>query len=214
MLLKEKKYFVAGIGTDIGKTFFVEKTCEDLRKKNIAVAAIKAIASGASFADKNSDSAKILSSLGLEISEENVKSITPWMFDEAVSPHFAAEKINQKINFFDVKTFCQKKISEAEKQNKFLFIEAAGGVMTPINYENNFLDLAAELQIPLLLLTANYLGSISHTLCALEALKSRKILVEKIIINKNLPSCRDYLIDVLDFKKTIEGFAKTEVCVF
>lgn len=197
-MLKEKIYLVLGIGTDIGKTFLVENLCRNLS----GAKAVKPIASGFRDDDQNSDSAKILSALKLEISQKNIEAITPWRFEKAVSPHFAGE-----INFSEVKNFCLEKISEAKKQNHFLFIEAAGGVMTPINNEKTFLDLAAELQIPALLVSANYLGSISHTLCAVEALKVKKILLEKIIINEHGSVAQN---DIFEVAKTIQNFSKIE----
>lgn len=172
--MKEKIYLILGIGTDIGKTFLVENLCRNLS----GAQAIKPIASGFRDDDKNSDPAKILTALKQKISKKNLDEIAPWRFEKAVSPHLAG-----KINFSEVKKFCQKKIAAAKKQKEFLFIEAAGGVMTPINDKKTFLDLAVELKIPVLLVSANYLGSISHTLCAVVALKSKKISLEKIIIN-------------------------------
>lgn len=183
MNLKEKIYLIGAIGTDIGKTFLAENLCRILREKNMAVSVIKPIASGFEDGDLNSDSAKILAALGLEISVNSLDSITPWRFKEATSPHFAAKNSDQKIDFLAVKKFCQQKISLAKKRKEFLFIETAGGMMTPINEEKNFLDLAEELKIPILLLSANYLGSISHTLCAVKALTSQRVCIEKILIN-------------------------------
>jgi len=202
-VLKEKIYFISAIGTDIGKTYLVKNICQILRQKEISVSAIKPVISGFLRHDKNSDSAKILTALGLEISQKNLDSISPWRFEKAVSPHFAGE-----VNFSEVRDFCLKKIAEAKSQNQFLFIEAAGGVMTPLNNEKTFLDLAAELQIPTLLLSANYLGSISHTLCALEVLKSKKVLVEKIILNENLQKQESSsLSDISEVGKTIQNFS-------
>lgn len=178
-MLEKKSYLICGIGTDIGKTFLVENLCKIFPEAMV----IKPIASGFNLNDENSDSAKILAALGLEKSKKNLDDITPWRFKKAVSPHFAG-----KINFLAVKNFCRKKIAAAKKQNNFLFIETAGGVMTPISDKKTFLDLAQELKIPLLLVSANYLGAISHTLCAVTALKSKKILVEKIILNENFAS--------------------------
>lgn len=177
-MLKHKIYLILGIGTNVGKTFLVENLCQILPN----VTAIKPIVSGFCDDDKNSDPAKILTALGQKISQKNLDLISPWRFEKAVSPHLAGT-----INFLAVKKFCLKKISEAKSRDQFLFVEAAGGVMTPITKTKTFLDLAVELQIPILLVSANYLGSISHTLCAIEALRSRKILVEKIIINEDLP---------------------------
>jgi len=204
-MMKKKSYLVIAIGTDIGKTYFVENICRILRKKKESVLAIKPIISGFKDGDKNNDSAKILSALGLEISKKNLDSISPWRFKKAVSPHFAGE-----INFDEVKKFCLQKIAAAKKQKQFLFIEAAGGVMTPINDKKTFLDLAAELKIPVLLVTANYLGSISHTLCAVEALKNRKIVIEKIIINEHfeLPQ-KASMAKMKPVSETIKNFSKT-----
>lgn len=191
-MLNKKIYLVLGIGTDIGKTFLVENLCRNLPN----VKAIKPIISG--FGD-DSDSAKILSALGLKITKKNLDNISPWRFKKAVSPHFAG-----KINYAEVKKFCLEKISSAKKQKTFLFIEAAGGVMTPITNQKTFLDLAADLKIPVLLVSSNYLGAISHTLCAIEALKSKKIMVEKIIVNENLPSPTK----ISDLIKTLENFSR------
>ncbi|MES2961881.1 MAG: dethiobiotin synthase [Pseudomonadota bacterium] len=198
-MLKEKIYLIVGIGTDIGKTFLVENLCKALPD----AMAIKPIVSGFKDDDENSDSARILAA-----TRQILNSISPWRFIEAVSPHFAARNSGTEINFSEVKNFCQEKISLAKTNNQFLFIEAAGGVMTPINNEKTFLDLAAELKIPTLLVSANYLGSISHTLCAVEALKSRNVSIEKIIINEDLPT---QLPPSLSPNQTIESFSKIAV---
>jgi len=214
-MLKEKIYFIVGIGTDIGKTFLVENLCRNFP----SAMAIKPIISGFKDDDENSDSAKILSvinnsQISLKSPFERLRmtskldDVSPWRFEEAVSPHFAAKNSGTEINFSDVKNFCQEKISLAKTNNQFLFIEAAGGVMTPINDEKTFLDLAAELKIPTLLVSANYLGSISHTLCAVTALKSRNVAIEKIIINEDLST---RLPPSLSPNQTIENFSKIEV---
>ena len=226
-MLKEKIYFIVGIGTDIGKTFLVENLCRNFP----GAMAIKPIVSGFKDDDENSDSIRLLNStkqIPKQVHSEDIEkfrleqksrylepvlgsilnSISPWRFNEAVSPHFAAKNSGIEINFSDVKNFCQEKIDLAKTNNQFLFIEAAGGVMTPINDEKTFLDLAAELKIPTLLVSANYLGSISHTLCAVTALKSRNVAIEKIIINEDLPT---RLPPSLSPNQTIENFSKIEV---
>lgn len=206
-MLKSKIYFIAAVGTDSGKTYFVEKICCNLRQKKKSVMAIKPIVSGFRDGDKNSDPARILSALDLEISKKNLDLISPWRFEKAISPHLAG-----KINFEKVKNFCLEKISLSKKQKQFLFIEASGGVMSPLNDEKTFLDLAAELKIPLLLITGNYLGSISHTLCAIEVLKSRKIPIEKIIVNEHFSeSQKPSGIQAKQLLKTIKNFSGIEV---
>jgi dethiobiotin synthetase len=209
--IKGKIYFIAAVGTDIGKSFFIEKICRVLRKNNRAVVALKPVVSGFVDDDKNSDPAKILAALGLELSEKNLDAISPWRFTQPLSPHFAAKNSGKKIDFLVLKNFCLEKISAAKKNDQFLFIEGAGGVMTPINDDKTFLDLAAELQIPTLLLTANYLGAISHTLCAVEALKARKIPVEKILINEGAPLSDPALPPI---EETLQNFSAIDTITF
>ncbi len=184
MLLKEKIYLIAGSGTDVGKTFFLENLCVKLKKNNHLVSAIKPIISGFTIDDLNSDSAKILKSLNLEISVNNLNSISPWQFKNPLSPNIAAELEGKKIDFLEVIDFCKKEIEKSIKLDRFLFIETAGGIMTPVNDEKTFLDLAEELKIPVLFVSKNYLGTINHTLCAIEAMKTRNIFPEIILFNK------------------------------
>ena len=184
-------YLVLGTGTDIGKSFLVENLC----RISSNTTAIKPVCTGLTDDDKNSDPARILSALNLDLSKKNLDEISPWRFAEPCSPHF----IEDKINFAQVAKFCQQKISE--HKNKNLLIEAAGGVMTPINDEKTFLDLVTELKLPVLLVCGNYLGAISHTLSAVEALRSRNIVIERIIVNETFESKHSLV-------KTIENFSR------
>lgn len=189
-----RNYLVLGTGTDIGKSFFVENLC----RNSSNVIAIKPVCTGCADDDKNSDPARILRALNQEISKENLDKISPWRFEEPCSPHF----LKDQIDFLEVANFCHKSISS--NQSKTLLIEAAGGVMTPINNQKTFLDLAQELKIPTLLVCGNYLGAISHTLSAVEALRSRKILIEKIIINELVES-------KYSLNETLKNFSGIEV---
>lgn len=184
MLRQGTSHLVLATGTDIGKTFLIENICRNFLQKNLPVSAIKPISSGFKDDCSDSDSAKILASLGQKFSVENLDEISPWRFEQAISPHLAAEISGKKIDFFAVKKFCLTKINQAKQLGSCLLIEGAGGVMTPISNDKNFCDLAEELRISTLLVTSNYLGSISHTLCAVAALRAKKIHVEAIVVNE------------------------------
>ena len=207
MFLKKKIYFIAAIETDVGKTFFLERTCQKLISQKQKVSAIKPIISGFARSDQNSDSLKILNCLNLENTDENLNKISPWRFRDPISPHLAAKNENKEINFDELVNFCQKNIEEAKKRDEFLFIESAGGVMSPINDEKSFLDLANSLDLPILFISANYLSSISHSLCAISSLKSRGLEIEKIIINDGLNhEKRDFLSNHDEFSQTLKNF--------
>ncbi|MFT5570961.1 MAG: dethiobiotin synthetase, partial [Cyclobacteriaceae bacterium] len=58
-----------------------------------------------------------------------------------------------------------------------------GGIMVPINDEDYVIDVAARLEMPIILVANLYLGSINHTLLSLQYLENRNLAVEGVIFN-------------------------------
>lgn len=91
-----------------------------------------------------------------------------------LSPHHAA-----RLEGLEIST---KKITPP-KTGKTLIIEGCGGLLVPINNETLIIDLLKDWNIPCILVSKHYLGSINHTLLSLEALKRREIDVRGIVFN-------------------------------
>ena len=164
-MLELPAYLVLGIGTEIGKTFLTCALC----KRTPRIKAIKPVLSGF-VNDNKSDSSLLLQAMNLEVNFLNLESISPWRFEKPISPNFAGYVDYQKLL-----EFCKNKINLSIKSQNVLLIEGAGGIMSPINNHKTFIDIAHDLDLPIILVTSNYLGSISHTLCALELIKSKKL---------------------------------------
>ena len=178
-----KAYFVTSSGTDIGKTFVTALLCRALLSAGKQPGALKPIMSG--FADdalEASDAGQLLAALGVPVTLETVASISPWRFEPAISPDMAAKRVGQQIILDDLVRFCRLGL---EAPCDALFIEAAGGLMAPINENQLMLDWAEALGLPLLLVVGSYLGTISHTLTAVEAAKSRDLPVHAILISES-----------------------------
>lgn len=200
------QFFVTATGTDIGKTFCTLKLCQKLKSEGKNVMVLKPIISGFDDNDDNSDSAKILKILDKDLNQKNLDEISPYRFKAPLSPNVAADLENKEIDFSKLVGFCKNKILEARKNNSYLFIEGAGGVMTPITNQKTFLDLIKELEIPVILVTANYLGTISHTLTAIESLKAHQIEIDRIIFN-----VKDNEIDKKGNIETLRKFTKIPI---
>lgn len=56
-----------------------------------------------------------------------------------------------------------------------LVIEGAGGLMVPLNRQTKFIDVFKEWRLPVVLCARTALGTISHTLLSIEALRARSI---------------------------------------
>jgi len=196
-MIKVQNYIILGIGTDIGKTFFVENICRNFPN----FFAIKPLISG--FEDpKNSDSGKILQSLNLEINKKNLDEISPWRFEKAVSPNFVSN-----IDLVEIINFCRKKIEYCRVNNLSLLIEGVGGIMSPINQKNNFLDIAKILNLPIILVSSNYLGAISHSLSAIKAIESHDLQIYKIIVNEH----QEMPVATVDFINCLKDFCNYEI---
>ncbi len=69
------------------------------------------------------------------------------------------------------------------EQCDFLIVEGAGGVLSPISDALCCLDVATTLRLPILLVAANRLGMVNHTLLSVEAISRRGLEVVAIVMN-------------------------------
>lgn len=158
-----KNYFVTGIGTNIGKTIVSAILTEALEADYW-----KPIQAGDL---EHSDSLKVENLI------TNTKSkIYPetYRLNQPMSPHAAAKLDNITIDL--------EKIVLPKTTNN-LIIEGAGGLMVPLNEKELVIDLIKKLDIEVVLVSQNYLGSINHTLLSLESLKVRNLKVKGIVFN-------------------------------
>jgi dethiobiotin synthetase len=66
---------------------------------------------------------------------------------------------------------------------KFLLVEGAGGIFVPLNDETLYISLVKRWNIPVVVVSANYLGSINHSLLTLAAIKNQQIPIKGIIFS-------------------------------
>jgi len=176
-------YFVTSTGTDVGKTFVTSGLIRYLRGSNQAVAALKPVVSGYdSSVVETSDPAVLLSALSQPVSADAIAGVAPWRFRAPLSPDLAAARENRSIPFDDLIAFSRDAIA---RNNGILFIEGVGGIMVPLDGQRTVLDWMAELDIPLLLVVGGYLGTISHTLTALDVLRQRKLRLAAIVVSES-----------------------------
>jgi dethiobiotin synthetase len=176
-------YFVTSTGTDVGKTFVTAGLIRYLRTSNQAVGALKPVVSGYdSSVVETSDPAVLLGALGRAVSADEIASIAPWRFRAPLSPDLAAARENRSIAFDELIAFSRGAV---ERNNGILFIEGVGGIMVPLDAKRTVLDWMAALDIPLLLVVGGYLGTISHTLTALDVLAQRKLTLAAIVVSES-----------------------------
>ena len=133
--MRINKYFVTGIGTDIGKTVISAMLVERLQAEYW-----KPVQAG-NLEDSDSHFIQEFT---------NCKKIHPEQFKltEPMSPHAAAKIDGIEINLTDF---------DIPQTNSPLIIEGPGGLMVPLNDNDLVLDLAKHLNLEVIIVSQNYL---------------------------------------------------------
>lgn len=198
-----KKFFITSTGTGIGKTFLTCLLTKELLEKKYKIDSLKPIISGFSEKDKTTDTAKILKALGKVHNTLNINKVSLYKFTEPTSPDICSRKTGVKIKIKDILKF----IKERENAD-YQFIEGVGGIMVPLNEKKLVVDLIKKIKTPVILVAGNYLGTLSHTLTAISALKQRKIKIAAIIISE---SESEEKITFHEIKKSLNNFSSANV---
>jgi dethiobiotin synthetase len=176
-------YFVSGIGTDVGKTVVSSILCQWLKYDYW-----KPVQSGDLHRTDSIKVNELVSFEGFKTLEERHR------FKAPLSPHISAKLDDVTIQVSDF---------ELPKNDKGILIEGAGGLMVPLNEQGDlYIDVIQQLQIPVILISRHYLGSINHTILSVEALKNRDIPIAGIIFNgEELPETESIILKLTGLKK-------------
>lgn len=158
-----KHIVIAGIGTEIGKTFISSIIVEAFQAdywKPVQAGSLE-------FTDTDFVRQHCSNSVSV-FHPEGYRLTAP------MSPHAAAAEDGVHIDLSSLRI---------PPTNNHLVIELAGGLMVPLNNHRLNVDLLKQWHLPVILVSQNYLGSINHTLLSLEVLKQHEIKVAGIIFN-------------------------------
>jgi dethiobiotin synthetase len=176
--------FVAGAGTDIGKTFVAGQLIRALIARGAAVEALKPVVSGFDPGDWSaSDPGQLLTALGRPLNAETLQAISPWRYAAPLSPDMAARREGRTVSCAAVVEFCRARI--ASRPAALVIVEGAGGVMSPVDETTTGLDLMAGIGAPVILVGGSYLGAVSHTLTAIVAMRARSLTLKAVVISES-----------------------------
>lgn len=132
-----------------------------------------------------SDAALILRSLGRDVNPIELERVSPWRFEAPISPDMAAAREESEIEFPELVAFCREEAASAASDGEPLLIEGIGGVMVPLTERETVADWIAALDMPALLVTGSYLGSLSHTLTAMQAMTAHGITARAVVVSES-----------------------------
>lgn len=192
--------FVAGSHTDVGKTYAACALIRAARARGLAVDALKPVVSGFDGQDwEESDPGRLLAALDRPLTLEALDAISPLRFRAALSPPMAARLEGARLSLAQMTQFCRASLAASTAD--LMLVEGVGGVMSPISEDATGLDLMAELRLPTVLVGGSYLGAISHTLTAIETLRSRNLPILAVVVSESGEA------EAPDFRETVASVA-------
>lgn len=175
--------FVTGTDTGVGKTRIATILAHLVKGRGLVVRPRKPVESGCLRGEHGlipADAATLQAAAG---SHESLVRICPYRFESAFSPERAAALAGQNLTLEDIVDVCRQGVAEAD----FLLVEGAGGFYSPLASGVLNADLAVAVNLPVLLVAADRLGTINQTLLAVEAIKCRGLTLAAVVLNQVKP---------------------------
>lgn len=187
-----KALFVAGTGTDLGKTHIACALLRAAHAKGLSVDAFKPVVSGFDPAEpQTSDPARLAAAMGRP---DAWPEISPRRYRAPLAPNLAARLEGETLAMADLVADCRAWLGTRDVD--LALVEGAGGVMSPMTDDATNLDLMTALSLPVLLVAGSYLGTASHLLTALEVVRARGLTVAAVVVSESL--------DAPDMSQTVE----------
>lgn len=171
--------FITGTDTGVGKTVVAAGIAAYLHAQGVDVGVMKPAETGCRTKGGElypADAGLLMSACR---TDDVLGAVCPYCFPEPVAPSVAAVRAGKKID-----TRMLVKIYRAlAREHETMLVEGAGGLMVPIQGKYKFIDLAADLGLPLLIVGRTGLGTINHTLLTVEAARARGLDIYAVVLS-------------------------------
>ena len=172
--------FVTGTDTEVGKTLVSGALILKLREQGMNTIGFKPVVAG-TYQDAN----------GITLNEDletlrissNLKpgelSLCPYFLDRPAAPHLVAKEQGLQLEMDVIKQAFQNIQNQAE----CVVVEGAGGLLIPLNDDEDLGDFAIEINLPVILVVGMKLGCLNHALLTYEAIKARNLKIAGWVAN-------------------------------
>ncbi len=167
---------IVGTDTGVGKTWVTCALARALRELGQRVIAVKPFETRCSEPPSDDEDGYRLAQATGQASPSRALVRLPG----AMAPPLAAEQAGIALDYEDVVA----RIRSFQAPDTLLLVEGTGGVLSPLTWEDNALDLAHSLEARVVVVAADKRGSISQTLLTLGALQAEKLPVLGVVLKQ------------------------------
>ncbi|MHC4600265.1 MAG: dethiobiotin synthase [Planctomycetota bacterium] len=172
---------VVGTDTGVGKTAVAAALARGLGARGVDVGVCKPFASGEDPSRLPSD-AEVL--IRAAVARDDPALISPVRFRTPASPWAAAREEGRTSGLAEAR----EALRRLGSAHPVTVVEGIGGVAVPLDAGITYLEFLVEHPGSLLLVARAGLGTLNHALLSLEALRSRRIAVSGLVLNRTGPA--------------------------
>lgn len=192
--MDKETIFVTGIDTDAGKSYATGWLANRIAATGRSVMTQKFVQTGNEGRSEDIELHRRI--MHRDMAAEEYALTAPMIFTYPSSPHLAARVDGREV---DIKAI-DKARKTLEERYDTLLVEGAGGMMVPLTERYLTIDYITDRRLDVALVTNAKLGSISHTLLALEAIERRGLNLRYLLYNTHFdtdpviaPETRSYI---------------------
>ncbi len=175
--MSARRFIVVGNDTEVGKTTITCQLIQLLVRKSVSVGAFKPAASGYPDNSPDSDYAQLLRALGTDV---KLDEICPYRFERPVAPLVAARELGIVLS----EEVIHDRLLAWDARCDVLFIETAGGLMSPLTEKISNLQFVKSVGCPAIVIIENRLGAINQANLVCSALLQHQVPVAAVIFNQ------------------------------
>lgn len=160
--------FITGTGTGVGKTYVAALVAQALCAVGKRVGVYKPVASGCRLEDGRLVSPDAIALWEAAGRPGELEHVCPQAFAAPLAPHLAARMEGRAVD----PRLLRAGFDYWNEHCDIVLVEGVGGLLSPVSDNDYNADLAAEFGYPLLVVSANVLGTINATLQTLTAART------------------------------------------
>lgn len=203
----KQTYFITATDTDAGKTYIASALVSHFAQLGLKSVGMKPIAAGCEWVDgvlQNSDMLQLRQASNVDAP---LSLINPYAFQPPIAPHIAAQQAGVEIGLDKI----QQAFVQLSQLADVVIVEGAGGFLVPLNDTQTMADLAANLNIPVILVVGMRLGCINHALLSVQAIQARGLTLAGWVANQIDPNMAMLTENIQTLKQRINAPCLAEV---
>jgi dethiobiotin synthetase len=167
---------ITGTDTAVGKTTVAAALAARLTRDGRRVGVFKPVETGVTPGTLPRDATLLREAAG---AVDPLESVCPYWFDEPLAPLIAAERAHRPIDLSTLDTAFGRAAADREA----VIVEGAGGLLAPISETLAYDGLFRRWNLNLVIVAANRLGVLNHTLLTVRAAEAAGIRVAAVVLN-------------------------------